>query len=769
MLTSEQIKTLINGLKQVIPPFIKPNWGINDPKSPNFIEGRTHHVNDDGTISPLDEKFLPEWPDKYREAAQAQVDAKTVEVFTGGPKEESKTGALSGEVVGEGFGPMWAFIPDTYEISGVWRYYGSSKAVPFVNGYRTRIYVTLEATVTLANGDEYQTILNNDRGVQLSTFDTLDGDPYFTSDITFKWVDPASGLLETLILPSKLRYFPLRGTRCLALDTSELYFADTGTKLSKFHLLKVCSKEKNEPIAWTSSGYPKNPTSIYGSPYMKAPPLYLKMDLENTSLAELEIGEPAEVTAITSISHFERYAFAAIKQVADSTVILRSKPDNIAYYYTVMNVYYGTAPELPEQITNFSWVIRLVPKLASHSNLYLTTNALYIWWDTSQKKAFITKNGPLVAFHPELPNPNSVGPMVLSASPTNNCTPEWTPVLGIKSAQVGQTVRVAARNDLGYPTKWEAVDARGDWNQNDETAPNYIKNRIAYYGDREVLEVMNEVELTFEAEEEGAPPFVEYAVEGVLESRDPPKEVKIIFDGTEYTYAFAYHAFGNLSIWDEGDDTGEPFVCFANYYDGFWHIGCSVISKGGLIEKHTVSLYYIFIPVTPVPIGLLPNEVMRLYDKETGSPVDARFALEWNPDIGLPVCYNDGELKAILPDSLAQSPRYIRVSMFISKFHKLPSAVGDTLTWTGESHDLYDLIGKGILERICLAIVIAYSDPSDTRTPIVVSASRCVKEGNVSVSGVFWYENGLYVATIEQTGANDGNRVPCRTTITRVL
>lgn len=459
MLTSEQIKTLINGLKQAIPPFIKPNWNVNDPKSPNFIEGRTHHVNDDGTVSPLDEKFLPEWPDKYREAAQAQVDAKTVEVFTGGPKEDSKTGALSGEVVGEGFGPMWAFIPDTSEVSGNRIFYGNSKAVPFIGRYFSHIHAMLGAKLTLKNGNEYQIVLRSKRYVPFTTFNTFGSSPYFTGSAEFEYIDPENGLLRSVHLSGRLEYFPLRGTCCLAVTQNSVTDTEIDYQFSKFSLLKVYSVNRDTPIAWTSSGYyPGQPASkrLTG----KAPPLYLTISLEETSLTELKVGEPVELTSMQSLSAFEDCAFAAVKQVQDHTVVLKAirGGDRSLYQYKIYDVYYDTAPELPEQITNFSWVVRLVPKTSSHSTMYLTNNDVYIWWDTSKKRSFLMKGGPLVAFYPELPDPISTGPMVLSTSPTNNCTPEWTPVLGIKSAQVGQTVRVAARNDLGYPTAWEAVD-----------------------------------------------------------------------------------------------------------------------------------------------------------------------------------------------------------------------------------------------------------------------------------------------------------------------
>ena len=49
------------------------------------------------------------------------------------------------------------------------------------------------------------------------------------------------------------------------------------------------------------------------------------------------------------------------------------------------------------------------------------------------------------------------------------------------TAQIGQTIVVKAVDENGKPTEWEAADVpeqvQGDWNQNDESQPDYVKNR----------------------------------------------------------------------------------------------------------------------------------------------------------------------------------------------------------------------------------------------------------------------------------------------------
>lgn len=55
------------------------------------------------------------------------------------------------------------------------------------------------------------------------------------------------------------------------------------------------------------------------------------------------------------------------------------------------------------------------------------------------------------------------------------------------TAAVGQTIKVSAVDENGQPTEWEAVDmaeqVQADWNQNDETRNDYVKNRPFYLKD----------------------------------------------------------------------------------------------------------------------------------------------------------------------------------------------------------------------------------------------------------------------------------------------
>lgn len=47
----------------------------------------------------------------------------------------------------------------------------------------------------------------------------------------------------------------------------------------------------------------------------------------------------------------------------------------------------------------------------------------------------------------------------------------------VRTASPGQTIVVKSVDDTGKPTEWEAVEIQSDWDQNDETAIDYIKNK----------------------------------------------------------------------------------------------------------------------------------------------------------------------------------------------------------------------------------------------------------------------------------------------------
>ena len=100
---------------------------------------------------------------------------------------------------------------------------------------------------------------------------------------------------------------------------------------------------------------------------------------------------------------------------------------------------------------------------------------------------------------------------------------------------------------------------QSDWNQNDDTQPDYVKNRPFYTGDPVENVLVEESTVTF-AENNGV-----YMAEFPSTFEATVGETyKVYWDGTVYecTCVVINHfiVIGNLSITGDGSDTGEPFV-----------------------------------------------------------------------------------------------------------------------------------------------------------------------------------------------------------------
>lgn len=100
---------------------------------------------------------------------------------------------------------------------------------------------------------------------------------------------------------------------------------------------------------------------------------------------------------------------------------------------------------------------------------------------------------------------------------------------------------------------------QSDWNQNDDTQPDYVKNRPFYTGDPVETVFVEESTVTF-AEHNGA--YVANIQSTV--SATVGETYTVYWDGTAYECTCVsfqgMSAIGNLSIAGAGSDTGEPFV-----------------------------------------------------------------------------------------------------------------------------------------------------------------------------------------------------------------
>ena len=117
---------------------------------------------------------------------------------------------------------------------------------------------------------------------------------------------------------------------------------------------------------------------------------------------------------------------------------------------------------------------------------------------------------------------------------------------------------------------------RGNWEQNDPTADDYIKNR-PFYIDGYTSIIKNK---TFEAFDNWCEPFTFKPIMGEI--------YKVIWDGKEYECIAYLDSQGDVCIGNEGlvedtKDTGEPFYYYYKNYEVF---GLYVKNTG----THTISI-----------------------------------------------------------------------------------------------------------------------------------------------------------------------------------
>ena len=161
-------------------------------------------------------------------------------------------------------------------------------------------------------------------------------------------------------------------------------------------------------------------------------------------------------------------------------------------------------------------------------------------------------------------------------------------------------------------TQIDGSTTQPDWNQNDATQPDYVKNRPFYTGDP--------VETVFV--EEAIGPFVVtgngfYAtqIQSTFEAT-VGETYKVSWDGTAYECTCRIFEdvtlIGNLSIVGAGSDTdtGEPFLMLI-------HSGRRIdIATADTASSHTISISGITIPVVKIDEKYLPDTVATKSDVE---------------------------------------------------------------------------------------------------------------------------------------------------------
>ena len=160
---------------------------------------------------------------------------------------------------------------------------------------------------------------------------------------------------------------------------------------------------------------------------------------------------------------------------------------------------------------------------------------------------------------------------------------------GLTVDQTTRTVSAGGGSSVSTP----------DWNQNDATASDYIKNRPIYTGDPAETEIIPATTVAFSE------------MSGIMSATWPEsfdlidgKTYRVSWDGTDYVctgilFNGIAPILGNLGIVGAGADTGEPFV-FMN--QGQW-----LVASNDSATEHIIGIKTITIPIVQIDEKYLPE------------------------------------------------------------------------------------------------------------------------------------------------------------------
>ena len=148
-------------------------------------------------------------------------------------------------------------------------------------------------------------------------------------------------------------------------------------------------------------------------------------------------------------------------------------------------------------------------------------------------------------------------------------------------------------------TQIDGSTTQSDWDQNDSTASNYVKNRPFYTGDPVETVLIEETTVPFASNNGLYVADVESTFEATA-----GETYKVSWDDTVYECIcvnfYDFFAIGNLSIINSGSDTGEPFFMAISNGEGI-QIGTADTSA-----SHTISISGMVAPVVKIDRKYLP-------------------------------------------------------------------------------------------------------------------------------------------------------------------
>lgn len=155
---------------------------------------------------------------------------------------------------------------------------------------------------------------------------------------------------------------------------------------------------------------------------------------------------------------------------------------------------------------------------------------------------------------------------------------------------------------------------QSDWNQNDDTQPDYVKNRPFY---TETVETVLVEESTVSFSDAGG------LYVGELQSTFSAtvgETYKVYWDGTVYECTCVNFidniAIGNLSIAGAGSDTGEPFLVVVDNIDG------NAIATADTSASHTFSISGTVAQIVKIPAKYIDKNIV-IHSKDTMTQQEA--------------------------------------------------------------------------------------------------------------------------------------------------